>query len=62
MVSRTGSVFREIAICGRAVVIAVASICCIMIAEATITARIFGLVSFDFSFGGMMTRSGFRLR
>ncbi len=45
--SRTGSVLSDIAICGRAVVITVESICCMMIAEATIMATTFGLFSGD---------------
>ena len=47
MLSRTGSVFSETAICGSAVVITVESICCMMIAEATIMATTFGFVSGD---------------
>jgi hypothetical protein len=42
--SRTGSVCGDIAICGNAVVITVESICCMMIADATIMARTFGFV------------------
>src|ERR1700683_5150412 len=47
MLSRTGSAWSEIAVCGSAVVITVASICCMMIAEATIMATTLGLVSGD---------------
>jgi hypothetical protein len=42
--SRTGSVCSDIAICGNAVVITVESICCMMIADATIMATTFGFV------------------
>jgi hypothetical protein len=61
MLSRTGSVSSEIAICGSAVVMAVESICCMMIAEATISARILELVSLgckpEDMFGETPTRS-----
>jgi hypothetical protein len=42
----------EIAICGNAVVITVASICCMMIADATIMATTFGFVAGDIVRGG----------
>ena len=45
--SFTGSVRSEIAICGSAVVITVESICCMMIAEPTIMATVFGFRSGD---------------
>ena len=45
--SVTGSELSEIAICGSAVVITVASICCMMMADATIMATTFGLVAGD---------------
>src|SRR5581483_11223443 len=55
MLRRTGSVPSEIAICGSAVVMAVESICCMMIAEATISARTLG---FDFLDGRSAGMSG----